>query len=207
MANQDIIDELQRSIEITRDARFRANLRLAQRNKMSGYVVALLSTYVILLSLIPNFHPGDPQKAQILLSCSILVSVFIIFTSLLDSSSNYYHKGELLHQSARGVANVYYDSRLLDANSASFLADLDSVRKEYKKVLEECPFNHDDLDYKFVRLRRPDLFPRHYATNSFLYGLQRIMDYMAYYLRLYAWLYPHAIVLALVSYVVFRFVF
>src|SRR4051812_47267925 len=90
------ISDFRRSVEITRDVRFQANLRLIARSRASAYIIALLSTYVIALSLIPNFMQLQVYQNQPLLACSIVLSVFVIFTSLIDGSQNFYHHGEML---------------------------------------------------------------------------------------------------------------
>lgn len=113
---QDAIDDFKRSVEITRDVRFQANLRLARRQRASSYIVSMLSLYVIGLSLIPNILTLAPYQNQILLGCSIILSVFVIFTSLIDGSQNFYHQGELLHQCARKVASLNHKLKNIDVD-------------------------------------------------------------------------------------------
>lgn len=48
------LKDFKRSVEITRDVRFQANLRLAARQRNSSYMISLLSLFVIALSLLPN---------------------------------------------------------------------------------------------------------------------------------------------------------
>lgn len=84
--------EFARSVEITRDVRFQANLRLARRQRASSYVISFLSLYVIALSLVPNVVELRPFQSQILLACSVILSVFIIFTSLIDASQIFFIK-------------------------------------------------------------------------------------------------------------------
>src|SRR5260370_23292989 len=103
---EEALRDFKRSVEITRDVRFQANLRLGKRQVASSYIISILSLYVISLSLVPNILLLKPYQNQILLACSIVLSVFIIFTSLLDSSQNFFHKGELLHSCARKVATI-----------------------------------------------------------------------------------------------------
>ena len=91
------LKDFKRSVEITRDVRFQANLRLASRQRNSSYMISLLSLFVIALSLLPNIITLEQYQSQILLACSIVLSVFVIFTSLIDGSQNFYHQGELLH--------------------------------------------------------------------------------------------------------------
>jgi hypothetical protein len=116
--SQDVLkialEDFRRSVEITRDVRFQANLRLSRRQRASSYLVSMLSLLVISLSLIPNIYDIQHYQAQLLLGCSIILSVFVIFTSLLDGSQNFYHQGELLHQCARRVAAVNHALKNID---------------------------------------------------------------------------------------------
>lgn len=100
-------NDLKRRVEITRDARFQANLRLERRNKSSYLVIALLSLFVIILSLVPNIYRLSPAGSQALLALSIINSVFVIITTFLEASGNFVHRGEQLHRSARKVATVF----------------------------------------------------------------------------------------------------
>src|SRR5580692_570153 len=119
---KDVIDDFRRSVEITRDVRFQANLRLVRRQRASSYIVSLLSLYVIGLSLIPNILSLQPYQSQILLACSIVLSVFVIFTSLIDGSQNFYHQRELLHQCARKIANINHRLKNIDVGADPNLA-------------------------------------------------------------------------------------
>src|SRR5689334_12947089 len=101
---ESAIRDFKRSVEITRDVRFQANLRLSGRQRGSAYIVSTLSLFVIALSLIPNVLQLQSFQSQILLACTIVLSVFVIFTSLIDSAQNFFHQGELLHQCARRIA-------------------------------------------------------------------------------------------------------
>lgn len=142
MADTKIVDDalrdFKRSVEITRDVRFQANLRLGKRQRASSYIVSLLSLYVIALSLLPNIIVLKPFQNQILLSCSIVLSVFIIFTSLIDSSQNFYHRGELLHQCARKVASISHSLKNIDVafDLEKAKIQLEDLQKEYRSALD-----------------------------------------------------------------------
>jgi hypothetical protein len=204
--NKVILEEFRGAIEITASARFQANVRLSNRQAHSNYMVALLSTIVIVLSLIPNFDALTPQKTQILLSCSIVLSVFIIFTSLIDSSNNYYHRGEALHQCAKKILAIGHEARLLDPEKDGFEGHLSILRTSYRQVLDDCLFNHERVDYVYARLENPRLFPGYYSNIISVYVLQRATDYIKYGVGVCAWLIPHALVVSLIIIVVFKYV-
>ena len=170
---QHAVDDFKRSVEITRDVRFQANLRLSRRQRASSYIVSLLSLYVIGLSLIPNVMLLQQYQNQILLACSIILSVFVIFTSLIDGSQNFYHQGELLHQCARKIASINHRLKNIDvkADPAGAMQKLEQLQKEYQSALDDCPTNHDNVDFYKEIVKKPHLFPTEYPWKiKWLHG-------------------------------------
>src|SRR3954471_10619540 len=149
--------DFKRSVEITRDVRFQANLRLSARQGLSAYFVSTLSLFVITLSLIPNILDLKPFQSQILLACSVVLSVFVIFTSLIDSAQNFFHQGELLHQCARKIATIHHDLKNIDIDQDSDRArnELKELEKRYQLALDECPINHENVDYYKEIVNKP----------------------------------------------------
>ena len=202
---QAVID-FRRSVEITRDVRFQANLRLAGRSRSSAYVVSFLSTYVIALSLIPNIIALQPYQSQILLACSIVLAVFVIFTSLIDGSQNFFYHGELLHSCARKIATIHHDLKLIDeANDGDkSREELKELQKRYQHALDECPVNHENVDFYKEIATKPHLFPVQYGNwpKIIVAALYRIRIFWLTYM----WVAPHAAVTVVISAVVFFFV-
>ena len=158
------IRDFKRSVEITRDVRFQANLRLSRRQRGSSYIVAMLSLYVIGLSLLPNILQLSSAQAQVLLACSIVLSVFVIFTSLIDGAQNFFHQGELLHQCARKIATIHLALKNIDvdADRGKAQSEFEKLQHDYQKALDECPINHDNVDYLREMGWKPHLFPDNY---------------------------------------------
>lgn len=158
------IKNFKKSVEITRDVRFQANLRLGIRQRASSYVVSILSLYVIAISLIPNILELKQFQNQILLAYSVVLSVFVIFTSLIDGAQNFYYQGELLHECARKVATIHHKLKNIDVDADSTLAKsvLETLQEEYARALDECPINHDNVDFFAEIVRKPHLFPDQY---------------------------------------------
>ncbi len=200
------IHDFKRSVEITRDVRFQANLRLAGRQRGSSYIVSLLSLYVIALSLIPNVVELHQFQTQLLLACSIILSVFVIFTSLIDGAQNFYHQGELLHQCARKIATVHHGLKDLDVEGdlAKAESEFKRLQVDYAKALDDCPINHGNVDFYAEIARKPHLFSMQYAnrhkfivktwyrTKSFILGL--------------SWVIPHFTAFIIVTIIIYFFV-
>lgn len=201
------LDEFKRSAEITRDVRFQANLRLMRRQRLSSYTVSLLSLYVIALSLIPNILSLRHYQSQILLACSIVLAVFVIFTSLIDGAQNFYHQGELLHQCARRIADINRKAKNIDVDDidpSQAKKELEQLQQDYQKALDECPTNHDNVDYYREMLIKPHLFTASYPKKfqwAFRTSL-RVRVWVGTYLWL---LMPGATAIA-ISFAVYHFV-
>src|SRR5271170_2783329 len=80
----DQFERLRRRIHATRTIRFRSHVRLERRHKLSSYVIALLSMFVIAISVMPNIFLLDARQDQVLLACTIVVSTFIICLVLTE---------------------------------------------------------------------------------------------------------------------------
>lgn len=200
------IEDFKRSVEITRDVRFQANLRLAKRQRTSSYIVSLLSLFVIALSLIPNIIILKQYQSQILLACSVVLSVFVIFTSLIDGAQNFYHQGELLHQCARRVASINHRLKNIDidASPTDAMAILATLQSEYQRALDECPINHDNVDFYNEIVRKPNLFPSYYPFKYMF--IHRIFYRFRAFIMGYSWLFPHVIAAATIAIIVYEYV-
>lgn len=199
-------DDLKRRVEITRDARFQANLRLERRNKSSYFIISILSLFVIVLSLVPNIYRLSPAGSQALLALSIINSVFVIITTFLEASGNFVHRGEQLHRSARKVATVFNKLMLLTPDERVEKEKISSLQKEYQDALDDCPFNHDNMDYDLIKAKKPSLFEGRIYRGKFdlLFIGLRLLKYKT---SEYLWLAPHFLVLAATVFALWWIVF
>jgi hypothetical protein len=187
--------DLKRRVEITRDARFQSNLRLERRNKSSYFIIALLSLFVIVLSLVPNIYELSPAGTQALLALSIINSVFVIITTFLEASGNFVHRGEQLHRSARKIAKVFNELMLLTPSERNDKDRIQALQRDYQSALDDCPFNHENMDYDLIKATKPSLFEgRIYRGNAdWIFIRWRLLRYR---ISEYMWLAPHLIVFA-----------
>ena len=192
----DPYNDLKRRVEITRDARFQANLRLERRNKLSYFVIALLSLFVIILSLVPNIFYLTLAGAQELLALSIVNSVFVIITTFLEASGNFVHRGEQLHRSARKVATVFNKLMLLTPEEKTDKEVISNLQKEYQIALDECQFNHDNIDYDLIKATKPNLFKGRLNEGEYKEYI-RLFRFLKYRFFEFMWMLPHIIVVLL----------
>jgi hypothetical protein len=71
----------------------------------------------------------------------VVLSVFVIFTSLIDSAQNFFHQGELLQQCARKIATIHHELKNIDVakDAEQAKATLVNLEKRYQLALDECP--------------------------------------------------------------------
>ncbi|UYN99563.1 MAG: SLATT domain-containing protein [Devosia sp.] len=194
--NLEPFNDLKRRVEITRDARFQANLRLERRNKWSYLVISVLSLFVIILSLVPNIFQLSQPASQALLALTIINSVFIIITTFLEASGNFVHKGEQLHRSARKIATVFNKLMLLTVEEREDKEKIHDLQKEYQASLDDCSFNHENMDYDLIKATKPKLFKDRIYQGRFLWVVSSIRMF-AYKIVEYSWTIPHMLVVLL----------
>jgi hypothetical protein len=151
----DQFERLRRRIHATRTIRFRSHIRLERRHKLSSYVIALLSMFVIAISVMPNIFLLDTRQDQVLLACTIVVSTFIICLVLTEGSQSFYHKACVLHENARKLNELSFDLTLEVSPS---LERMREITNSYNDILQECPLNHAHCDYLWVKAKHPEQF-------------------------------------------------
>lgn len=202
------LKDFERSVEITRDVRFQANLRLAARQRNSSYLISLLSLFVIALSLLPNIIALQTFQSQILLACSVVLSAFIIFTSLIDGSQNFYHQGELLHQCARKVATVHHELKNLDPENdyENAKTRLNDLQNQYRQALDDCPINHENVDFVKEQSYKPHHFPHNFSKNHWVKIVQIQLKTAQAFIMSHSWMALHLVALIGVCWIVYKFV-
>jgi hypothetical protein len=118
------------------------------------------------------------------------------------------HRGELLHVCARGTETVLKEARVLDTQGNSFIHDVQELKARYQDILDNCPVNHDNVDYLKAKLQKPQLFiGRHYSHKRGWFLFQRFVDHLRYRFESWAWVIPHFLAIAAVGIVLKIFIF
>ena len=105
---QIVAEKLQKKIWITKGARFNAHQRLQNRHNWSIASISFLSAYVIAISLLAFIPPISLSAKQntIVSFSAIVLSLFILVLSLLESSKSYESKGREFHECGRQLSRV-----------------------------------------------------------------------------------------------------
>jgi len=184
-------DRLRRKINATRTIRFRSQVRLERRHRLSSYVVALLSIFVIGISVMPNIYLLNPRQDRVLLACTIVVSTFIICLVFTECYQSFYHKASILHKNARRLDELSFDLTLEHSPSWERMRE---ITRSYNDILQACPLNHAHSDYLWVKSK----YPEHFGTVSspgsdtfwsqFLTRAGRAWDWLQAMISEFAWM-------------------
>jgi hypothetical protein len=137
----------------TSGARHRAVERLTRRDRWSTFSIALLSVVAIAIGLLdPHATLLSHKVGFSTATATAVVSVFILVISLIEGSSQTAVKADRLHDTAVRVteARTRLEDLLARARTKG-TPDWDalaSVRQEYETKIRECPFNHEQIDYR-----------------------------------------------------------
>ncbi len=137
----------------TSSTRFRAAQRLALRERLSTFSIALLSVVAIAVGLL------DPHTAQGLREYGVssaaimaILSVFILVISLIEASGQTSVRSDRLHANAVDITELRTQlegvrARARASNDPDWEAT-EGIRKAYAAKMRECPFNHEPIDFR-----------------------------------------------------------
>lgn len=153
---------------------------------------------MIILSLVPNIYKLTPAGSQALLALSIINSIFVIITTFLEASGNFVHRGEQLHRSARKVATVFNKLMLLTPEERIQKEKISALQQEYQAALDDCPFNHENMDYNLIKSTKPALFGDRIYQGKYKLIAER-WRFFKYKISEFIWVTPHLILFLVTS--------
>lgn len=132
-------------IHKTKGARFAAYDRLTKKHNANGYTVAILSFYVICISIVSLIYSDiiDRNLANFLTFVSVALSILIIILSLLVASQRYDVRANLMHFCGRELLDLYTELKFVEED-LDF--SLETFRKRYQNIINKYPDNHDNID-------------------------------------------------------------
>lgn len=137
----------------TKGSRFNAHARLRARHWASVLATSLLSMYLVSLSLCQlTFADALTTNENKILSIGgVVVSIFLIIITLVETARNYLGDAEKMHQSALAISELYNRFQALTVEEA----DVQRLKfnNEYSDTLKTIPVDHKDIDYKRFMIR------------------------------------------------------
>ena len=137
----------------TKGSRFNAHARLIARHWASVLATSLLSMYLVALSLcqLTFANALTANENKILSIGGVVVAIFLIIITLVETARNYLGDAEKMHQSALAISELYNRFQALtvvEANSQRL-----RFNDEYSEALKSNPVDHKDIDYKRFMIR------------------------------------------------------
>jgi hypothetical protein len=147
------VDELLRDLKTTKGARFNAAKRLEGRDSKMALLVALASSLVIALTVLPYFYKLPTIVAADLSVATLIASVLILAISLFQYSASDAVIAQQHHRCALEVNEIRHELR----NKADTIGDVElaALSTKYGHVLSRYSTNHDDLDFNKYQIEHP----------------------------------------------------
>lgn len=152
MTTDEVKAKLDTKIWRTVGARFNAYRRYSAKQNFSNFTLAFLAVWNLALEVLPaSFISAEHES--LISPMSILVSVFLLVLSLLESSKGYELKAERLHNNAMELNEIYSDLQEVKTDEG-----LSLVRKKYHAALRACTENHSSEDSLLFQTEHPSIF-------------------------------------------------
>ena len=137
----------------TKGSRFNAHARLRARYWASVLATSLLAMYLVALSLCQlTFADALTVNENKVLSIGgVVVSIFLIIITLVETARNYLGDAEKMHQSALAISELYNRFQALTVDEAD--AQRLRFNDGYSEALKVIPVDHKDIDYKRFMIR------------------------------------------------------
>ena len=131
----------------TKSARFNAHARLKSKHWLSTAATSLLAFYLVIASLVLLVYESSlPSGGSKFLSViSLVISIFLIIITLLESAKNYSGEADRMHKCALEISELYnrFQAMTLDEADAQRVA----LNDEYSGILKTHEINHKDIDF------------------------------------------------------------
>jgi hypothetical protein len=157
----------------TAGARFNCQRRMKYRDTTSSFTVALLSVYLIAISVaqkIYNVGERYPEFDNHLTFIAIVGAVFIIVISLIEWASNFSVRAERLFENATEIKKLQsrLERALIEGTPELTLStELEAVSLDYEHFVDKNSPNHDPIDdFLFRSQNRSDPHPS-FKMNGF----------------------------------------
>jgi len=159
LKDNDWEKELNYKLWTTKGARFVAAKRLEKMDSHSRVALTFVTTYLIILSIVPAFLNQFLTVPEALIGLlAAAFSILILVYSLIESSRDFKFRGHLMHECALSVAEQY--NRLRQAKElekATRAKTISEVTREYELILKGAE-NHDPLDFRIFQTQNSDYF-------------------------------------------------
>ncbi|MGZ2455637.1 SLATT domain-containing protein [Rhizobium anhuiense] len=167
-------EKLLKDMKRTKGVRFNASKRIEESERKTTRNTAYASVAVVVITLLPIFFPMNQLLENAIALFTVALSIFILASSLLQSSNSGQVKADQFQRCALEV-----NSLRRELSGAHEAADVGAFSARYDEILRRYNINHDQVDYDQYRLEHPDEFPALAAeeTRAARTNLSRVGGY------------------------------
>lgn len=166
--------ELNHKLWITKGARFEANNRLKQKASLSNISLAFISSYIIIINLVPLYFTSINISSEIINFFTTSLSILLLVFTQIESSNEYKLNAHHFHSCSLKISKLYNDFRIIKE-----IEDKDEKEKkvieitnEYNKLLPLYE-NHEPINTAMFKSQKLEYYK--------LSKLFKIVTYCKYY--------------------------
>ncbi len=184
-SDKSFADELCSRIWKTKGARFNKSRRYKNNNKLSSASIAILTLCVFAITLAEYmglFAVGD-HGSKVAIFTSMVLSIFILILSLLESCRSYEVKAERLYNCANDLTVLYNRLRqIVKSSDPDKDASVANINDEYDNILQKYPENHDPKDYQLLQAEHYKEFDLNWFESQLIKIKYCFSSYWLYFL-------------------------
>jgi hypothetical protein len=191
MENGNLLSgDLLKRMWITRGARYNAYRRLKKKHEMSISAKAFLSSYVLIINSLRfvNFVQLRTDQLSYISFFTMVISVFILVLSLIDSSKDYKMNADKLYNSAIEIENLYNELKRIVGSAVSagtMERSFNTISCAYGRILQVSQVNHDLIDYylMFNNRKKESLYGN--FVKNYIYARAYVLPFVLYSMLIY----------------------
>lgn len=169
----------------TKGSRFNAARRLNNKYQFSLSSISILSIYGISIPIVQSIVKNSQcqQINDIYNALSLILSVFTLVISLLESAKNYQLRAEKLHGNAVDISRLQRELEHLiisKSGEADFIENLGNICFRYEDLIKDCPENHAPEDYSLFMVQNRKDFKLSLINGLYIRMKLVFIDYWLY---------------------------
>lgn len=180
LKDNDFVSELNFKLWVTKGARFKASERCNRQSEKYTQVIAFVSAYLIILSVLGFCKIPYCLKDNYNIFITIALSIIVLVSSQFLYASNYSVKSIEYHKCALEISELYNKLRIIKSDD-NLITEVQTITNRYEHIL--CQYsNHLPIDYdmfktnksKYFELRKKECIwikTRYFLKCDFLYYL------------------------------------
>lgn len=150
---EEASDKQLRAMKDTARARFKAHKRLLGVDRRLTWLVALTSSFIIILTVATYVFKAPSCAADTINIFTISLSIIILAASLIQYASQHSVNAEIFHRSALEINELRRELELSDPSRITY-DFISEIVARYNNVLQKYSLNHTDLDHDMALLER-----------------------------------------------------